>query len=237
MNHHKMHTKKRRAIDRGYGFAATGATLLLAAANGHAQSLTNYCCLDNLYVGVEAGGSFAQEVDILDGTGFNGGGGKIKFQSGWTVDGVLGYKFCDYFSAEFESGVIWNNITAIGGQQLSGVASAHLDEVPVLANGIFTYPLGNFKPFVGFGVGGAFGFFSGQDFQSLGGPATYRSMDATAIYQFEIGASYALLKNLDLGVQYRFVATSNHDWNNENITLKTSGTLAHLLEARVTWRF
>lgn len=240
MPHHFPGNPKTRApkhgmINRSHGLAAAGATLFIAAS-GHAESPAN-CPLDNLYVGADAGGSFSQNITILNDTGFNGGGGEIKFQPGWRIGGFVGYKFCDYFSAEIGCGVIWNNVTTIGIQNLSGVASAHLEEVPLIVSGTFTYPLGNFKPFIGAGIGAGFGFFSGDNFQSLGGPATYNSNDDTFLYQFEAGASYSVLKNLDLSVAYRLVGTGDHYWNNESIPLTTSGTLDHTIEAKLTWRF
>jgi opacity protein-like surface antigen len=231
----KMHSKKSGTINGRHGLAAAGATLFIAAS-GHAESLAN-CPLDNIYAGVDAGGSFQQNISILNDSGFNGGGGEIKFQPGWRIGGFAGYRFCDHFSAEISSGVIWNNITTIGIQNLSGVASARLEEVPLIVSGIYTYPVGNFKPFVGAGIGAGFGFFDGENFQPLGGPTHYRSDDTTFLYQFEIGAGYSILKNLDLSVAYRFVGTGDHYWNNGGIPLTTSGTLDHTLEAQITWRF
>lgn len=231
MSNHQMHVKKHKKIGAASGLTAAGTTLLLAAVNGHAQSL------DNLYATIDAGASLQQNVSILDGTGFSGSGGDIKFQTGWRVGADVGYRFCDYLSAEFVSGLIWNNITTIGHQDLAGVASAHLEEVPLLANGVFTYPLGNFKPYVGLGLGAVVGIFHGSDFQNLGGPPNYNDTDVTFAYQAEIGMNYSVCKNVEVGLAYRFVGTSNHQWDNESILIKTDGTMIHTIEATFTWRF
>jgi len=42
---------------------------------------------------------------------------------------------------------------------------------------------------------------------------------------------------MDLGVAYKFVGTADHNWHNNNITLKTDGTMTHTILATFTWRF
>ena len=225
--------KKRKLINSSHGIAAAGATLFLTAAHGHAQFANNF------YIGADAGGSFQQSVSIMDNTGFGGSGGDIKFQTGWNTGGYVGYKFCDYFSAQLDSGIVWNNLTVIGNQTLSGVAAAHLEEVPLLVNGIFTFPLGNFKPYAGVGVGTVFGILNGDNIPGSGPPPnpTYHDTDATFAYQVQVGLGYAVTKHIDLAVAYKFMGTTDHNWNDNNISLKTSGTMTHMLEASVTWRF
>ena len=80
-----------------------GATLLLAAASGHAQFA------DKLYFDVDGGGAFQQDIAIKNNI-FAGIPGNIKFDTGWRAGADVGYNFCKYFAAEVDAGVIWNDI-------------------------------------------------------------------------------------------------------------------------------
>jgi OOP family OmpA-OmpF porin len=206
-----------------YKATPIGAALLLAAANSHANQL---------YLGVDGGGAFQQTISIRDNSGFNGGG-NIKFNTGWRVDGDIGYGFNKYFSTELNAGLIYNQINSIGNQQGT---SAHLDEVPILINGIFTWPLGKLKPYVGVGVGVAITTFDGSNI--TGTPTgSYRDTDTTLAYQGEAGLRYSLTRHLDLGVEYKFVGTTDHKWSDNSIVLKTDGTMTHTILGTFTYRF
>lgn len=206
--------------------------MLATAMSGRAQTA------DHFYAGAEGAVAFAQNLSILDGTGFSGdGGNRIKFDTGWRVGGYVGYSFCQYFAAQVDSGVIWNNISTIGIQSLNGVSSAHLEQVPVLAEGLFTYPLGRFKPYLLAGAGSSFGIFKGSNFQSLGGPPAYDNTDTTFAYEAGLGFTYSLSKNLEVGVAYKFFGTTDHSWTADTINLKTDGSMVHTIEATLSWRF
>lgn len=226
--------KKRRTISHSHRVAAVGATALLAAMSGHAQVAD--AIASHLYIGAEGGVALAQNMAIRDGTGFNGAGGDVKFQTGWRADGYVGYNVCRYFAAQLDSGAIWNNINTIGDQPLSGVASAHLEQVPVVAEGIFRYPLGRFKPYLLGGAGADFGCFKGN-LQSLGGPPNYNDTDSTFAYEGGIGFTYSLTRHLDVGAAYKFFGTTDHGWTSGGIALKTGGTMEHTFDATLSWRF
>ena len=213
-----------------------GATLLLAAASGHAQFA------DKLYFDVDGGGAFQQDIAIKNGTGFGNPPGNVKFDTGWRAGADVGYNFCKYFAAEVESGVIWNDINMGSSPALSAIpsAKAHLEEVPLLVNGIYKFPLeGSFKPYVGVGVGGVFGIFDSSNIPGSGPGAapTYRDTDCVFAYQAEAGFKYSVSTHMDLGVAYKFVGTTDHNWHDNNITLKTDGTMTHTILATFTWRF
>lgn len=222
-----MFLNKQKIASGPYGLAAAGATLLLAATKGHAQSA------DNVFLSIGAGGAFQQDVAIQ--SGFNGVPGHIQFAPGWCITGEAGYSFSRLFSADVESGLIWNSITTVGDQSLAGIASAHLSEIPVLANGFFTYPVGHFKPYVGAGLGLAVGVFDSSNIP--GTASTFNDTDVTFAYQFQAGLKYSLSQNLELGLSYKFLGTTRHGWTDSGISLNTDGTMTHLLEANLTWRF
>jgi opacity protein-like surface antigen len=230
-----MHITKRTKMNGSCGLAAAGATLLLGASHGQAQ------VADHLYLGLEGGAAFQQDVTILDNTGFGGGSGKIKFDTGGRVGVDIGYRFSDYIAVELDPGVILNSITAVGSNNdpLPSGSSANLDEIPIVVNGVFTYPLGNFHPYAGFGLGAAIGVFESSSIPGSAFPpnSTYDDTDVTFAYQFQLGCKYALSKNVDVGFAYKFLGTTDHSWNDNNINLKTDGTATHMLEATLTWRF
>lgn len=229
--------KKHSTIKTTHGLAVAGVGAWLAAMSGHAQAADNFC--DNFYVGVESGVALAQNTSILDNTGFGGSSTTIKFQTGWRAGGYVGYNFCEYFSAQLDSGMIWNNLAAIGDQTLSSVGSAHLEQVPLLVEGVCKYPLGDFKPYVTAGLGGDFGIFDSTGIPLSGPPPNpnYHSSDTTFAYEAGLGFTYSLTKHLDLGVVYKLVGSGDHNWNANGISLKTDGIIVHTIEATVSWRF
>lgn len=223
--------KKRRTISRSHHVAAAGATVLLAAMSGRAQTAGHF------YAGADGGVALAQDASIRQADLNTGTGGDVKFDTGWRADGYLGYTCCRYFAVQLDSGVIWNRINTIGAQSLSGVASAHLEQVPVLAEGLFSYPFGKLKPYLVAGAGADFGVFNGSNFQNLGGPSNYNDTDTTFAYEGGIGITYSLTKNLDVGAAYKFVGMTDHRWNSSGFELKTDGTMEHTIMATVSWRF
>ncbi len=214
-------------MKNSYKFTFIGATLLLAASSQAGQ----------FYVGVDGGAVFQNNPGIRSGTGFGGSSGDVKFDTGWRAGGVIGYSFCNYFSTELDASVIYNRINQIGNQPLSPVgANAHLDEFPLLVNGVFTWPLGKFRPYAGIGVGAAVGNFEGNNIPGSTNPS-YRNTDVTFAYQAEVGISYTVVNHLDLGVAYKFTGTTDHDWTDNGVPLKTDGTMAQSIMGTITYRF
>lgn len=205
---------------------------LLLAANARAGEW---------YVGADGGAAFQQNISIRGNTSSFGNGGDLKFDTGWRAGADVGYSFCKYFAVELDASDIHNEINAIGPNSLSSVgANAHLDEVPLLVNGVFTWPLGNFKPYVGVGVGAALGFFDGYNIPGSyfpGANPTYRDTDCTLAYQGELGFQYSVSQRLDVGIAYKFVGTTDNDWNANNSPFKTDGTMTHTIMGTITFRF
>src|ERR1700761_3552064 len=127
-----------------YKLATVGATLLLAATGGYAQSTNGF------YVTADGGAAFPDDTGIRSGS-INSTTGDLHFDTGFRAGMEFGYKFNDCLAVELESGIIRNTINQIGIQQLSSVnASASLDQVPLLVNGILTVPIkGPVKPYIG----------------------------------------------------------------------------------------
>src|SRR6266581_2250009 len=78
---------------------------------------------------------------------------QVEYDAGVRISAAGGYQFSRYFSAEVESGILYNSIKSITG---SPSTDAGLANVPLLANAVFHIPLElNFVPYCGFGLGGS----------------------------------------------------------------------------------
>lgn len=212
--------------------AAVGTTLWMAAtAHSQAQSA------DKLYLNVNAGPAITQDASIQNSP--FGNTGNIRFDTGLRADLGLGYEVTPSFAAELETGVIWNGVHSIQNNNLSSLnASADLYQIPVLADVIYKPLHGSFQPYVGAGFGGVAGLFDSSNVPLFAPPgSSYSATDWTFAYQFEAGFKYAVSEKIELGLAYKFLATSNHDWTDSGVTLKTDGTMTHAILATFTWRF
>jgi opacity protein-like surface antigen len=52
-----------------------------------------------------------------------------------------------------------------------------------------------------------------------------------------VGISYTVVSHLELGVVYKFTGTTDHDWTDSGVSLKTDGTMTQSIMATVTYRF
>jgi opacity protein-like surface antigen len=214
---------------------------VLAAVSSQAQSTNS---TSRFFATMDGGVAWQQDARIRDNSAFLLGTGNVKFDTGFRAGATFGYNLSDTFAIALEAGVIQNDITEVGGgQKLSSFPGgrATLDQIPVLLNGVYTLPLkGAFKPYVGLGLGTVIGVFDSAHIpgsSSAIGNEKFNSTDFTVAGQVELGCKYELTKNIDLGLAYKFVATTDHDWSDNNIHLKTDGSMTHAIEATFNWRF
>jgi opacity protein-like surface antigen len=211
------------------GLTVIGSALLLAAAaQGRAQSA------DKFYLDLNLGAAVPQNTEIRSSP--LGNNGNVQYDAG--VRGVvgLGYHFTSSFTGELETGVIWNNVHSIRGNVLSSVnASADLYQIPLLADFIYTPFRGDFTPYAGVGVGGAMSYFDSSDVPLFG--ARFTDEDFSFAYQAEVGFKYSISPDIDLGLEYKFLGTTDHSWSDRGITFKTDGTMTHAILATLTWKF
>lgn len=213
----------------------SAGALALAVATSHAQPA------DKFYVAADGGAAFQEQTSIRNGNSF-ASGGDVKFNTGFRSGLVLGYNWCRSFATELDASVVHNSINTIGGDNLSAFgARADLTEIPLLANAIYTVPIkGPWKPYIGFGLGAAISRFDSANIPLSyysGGDPHYRDTDVPFAYQAVVGVKYSVLKSVDLGIAYKFIGTTGHSWNDNNITFQTEGTMTHSILATVTWRF
>jgi opacity protein-like surface antigen len=224
-------------MNNSHKMTTVGATLLLAAASGHAQ------LADKFYLDLDGGGAFQGTVSIKNNTGFNISppSGDIRFNTGYRAGLDAGFNLSKSFAVELDASIIQNTINTVGQFQLSTYgARAKLDQIPLLMNVIYRFPLKcPFKPYVGVGIGGVESIFDSSNipFSGSGATPSYNATDYTFAYQAEAGFKYSLGKHMEIGAAYKFVGTTEHTWNDNNITLQTDGTMTQSIEATFTWRF
>ncbi len=109
-----------------------------------------------LYFRGGIGPEIAHKTDVKEFFGPSSGT-QVKYDAGLRISAAGGYQFCRYFSAEVESGILYNSIKSISGPGSSGSdIDASVVNVPLLANAVFHIPLeSNFVPYCGFGFGGS----------------------------------------------------------------------------------
>jgi opacity protein-like surface antigen len=240
-----------------------GATLLLAAIHGEAQ--TNDQVQYNTppassgpgqndsnperydhpwydhrwYLDVDAGGSWTQDTWVKESP--FGSGGHIRFDAGARGDVDLGYQLNPVLAAEVESGFNWNSVRSIQGNHPDGGADANFYEVPILANLVLKPWHGPFQPYVGVGAGAAASVFDISGVTPFNNMALFGSdfndTDWTFAYQGKIGFKFAICHNVDFGLGYKFLGTTDHRWSDHGVTLKTDNTYTHAIVADLTFRF
>lgn len=212
---------------------ATVGTTLLVAATAHSEAQA----ADKLYLDINAGPAITQDTTVQQSP--FGNTGKIQFDTGLRAGLAIGYKVTPSFAAELETGVIWNGVHSIQNNTLSTLgASADLYQIPVLADVIYEPLHGSFQPYVGAGLGGVAGIFDSSNIPLFAPPgASYSATDWTFAYQLEAGFKYAVSEKVELGLAYKFLATTDHSWTDSGVTFKTDGTMTHAILATFTWRF
>jgi opacity protein-like surface antigen len=224
-----MNLNYQKSVKPPLGLAIAGAALMFANA-GQAQDTNRF------YLDGKVGVALPQDTSIQ--TSPFGNSGTIHFDPGIRADLGLGCNLCASFAVELESGVVWNSIHQIGSNRLSIFnASADLYQIPVIVNGIYKFPLhGNFKPYVGVGVGAVGGLFEGSSIPATTS-SSYSDLDFTFAYQGTLGFKYSVCKHAEVGLAYEFLGTTDHEWSDQGVTFKSDGTMTHSLMATLTWKF
>jgi len=209
------------------------AVLLAATTQIHAQSTNKW------YVGADAGVALTQNLGITQSPfGYDG---DVKFDTGVRGGLTLGYEIKPCLSVELQAGLVENDVSAIHGNNLSAGANASLYQIPVLVNAIYKPLHGAFQPYLGVGAGFEAGIFDISGITpasnvSLFAPS-FNDSDLTFAYQAQAGFTYSLCSHCAVGVAYKFLGTTEHNWSSNGNQLKTDGILTHAIVASLTWKF
>ena len=177
--------------------------------------------------------------------------GETKFRPGERIDLKVGYNVKSWWATELEAGYIYNGISSIGSEPVSGVG---FTQFPIMANVIFSRLVSRgWSVYAGAGLGGIVsqwncgikGPIRGFPYPpTFGLGATDTETDCVFGYQAIAGIKYVLSGNWDFSVGYQFLATTaGHDWkvNNWNFpgnnTITMDSTMSHSIVAALTFTF
>ena len=172
------------------------------------------------YVSVGAGVFTVPDSKLYDSSGATGPW-QISYDTGYSVNGAVGYEFGANVRTEFEAAyrhADTNSLTPLGGgfHYKSDISLASL-----LANFFYDVKLSHgFTPYLGGGLGVAFVDIKKGNVivvSPLGGYNTSNSSDTVFAYQIGAGVTYALTPKVSLDAGYRYFATN--DIHNKDLTM------------------
>ena len=192
-----------------------------------------------LYFRGGIGPEIAHKTDVKEFFGPSSGT-QVKYDAGLRISAAGGYQFSKYFSAEVESGSLYNSIKSITG---SPSTDASLVNVPLLANAVFHIPLeSNFVPYCGLGFGGSTSVLNIDHATIAGRPLEGDDADFVWAAQAFAGFRYEFNDRMGVGFGYKFLATGQPSWDVFSFTagsgeLRFDNARTHSFLAQFTLRF
>jgi opacity protein-like surface antigen len=153
------------------------------------------------------------------------GTGMLKFDPGVRLDVAGGYQFTRWLGADLEIGLIFNAARATS---LDGAAenSLYMMQVPIMANVICSIPLrSRLHPFLGAGAGAV--STSLENFDLLSN--AHSGQDVTFGLQGFAGIHYEISPRMELGLEYKFMGTTEHKFESLGGTQTQSLSLSFSL--------
>jgi opacity protein-like surface antigen len=177
------------------------------------------------YLSLDGGVSRCQDAIVQDG---NGNSSQVEFDTGLRFDLRFGARSPQGWSGEIDLGVLYHRLKTNplnpGGGKLS------LYQVPIMLDAGYSLRLiGPLRLNLGGGIGPVFGVLSGDGASLIGA-----SSDLSFGYQGFGGLSYALSHRVDIGLTYKYLGTTTHDWGSG---IEMDGTRTHALVAALTFKF
>jgi len=199
-----------------------------------ASAIVALACLaigSNLYAGVsfEGGITVVEDTTIHDGSDTPA---KVSFEPGFRLDLKVGGTFTNGLGLDVDFGLIYNQMKVNPLSTESGTLDFY--QIPMMLEVTYTLPrLGSFRAYLGCGIGAVYGIFAGDGTGLLGFDS-----DLAFGYQATAGLKYALSDDLEIGVAYRFLGTSEHELDSGfGSVIKMDGTLTHALLATISLKF
>jgi opacity protein-like surface antigen len=134
-------------------------------------------------------------------------GSKVRFHPGVRFGVGGGYYVTDWFSTEFETGVMANDINTITDATR---VDATFSNVPFLVNARFQCPRFDLlNPYFGGGVGGAVSVLDVDRIDRAGFRDSGTVSDGVFAYQAFAGLRYRINDNMGVSLEYHYFATSS----------------------------
>jgi opacity protein-like surface antigen len=193
------------------------------------------------YAGADAGGLLTLDTSVKEFVGPTPGA-KMELDPGFRLGLHGGYRLCDWFSVEGETGIMGNTIKSITGANIDGDAT--LANVPFMVNARFELPHGKcpITPYFGGGAGGSATVLSFDRHIDFNGTRLHGTdSDVVAAYQAFGGIRYAINDHMDVGVEYHYFATTGASYSVDNIgapnKIGLAGVQSHAITAAFNYRF
>lgn len=194
------------------------SALLLFPSMAHAQSAND--SLKGFYGDVRFGGAFLTSSDN-EGPGLTSNLTiESDYDPGFVGEGAFGYEFGGGLRAELALGFATSDVdeltiendggigNAFGVGSLNGLSVSGEGEVEgmtFMLNGYYAFDLGNLRPYLGVGVGGA---YVSADISALG-EKIVDDNDTVFAYQGIAGLEYAISDDVRIGLRYSYFATQD----------------------------
>jgi OmpA-OmpF porin, OOP family len=154
----------------------------------------------NFYAAIRGGPGWTPET--VDGrTGFED---PAEYKTGFTGSGAVGYMFPFGLRTEGEFGFLYAPYKSEAGVDIGGSAKSYL----LMANlyyDVRTSFLGPFKPYVGFGLGGARVNYDQEFINFVGVKSSVDDWRTAFAWQARAGIGYELNRLFDVSLGYRYV--------------------------------
>lgn len=214
-----------------FAVTATCACASLAALTLNAAEENRF------YARVDVGGTWTPETELKEFFGSSGGGRKVKFDPGARFGISGGYQFCDWFSAEAQTGAMVSSLDTITG---ASRVDATFANVPFLLNARFQLPThSRFTPYIGGGAGMSITTLDADPI-SLNG-RTLKGDDASAVFAYQgfAGIRYELTEKMGLALEYHYFGTTDPSWDARHASghLKFGGIETHALTVAFDYKF
>jgi opacity protein-like surface antigen len=196
----------------------------------------------NVYRGwLEAGPLFSDNTELHSFPG-TAGSSKLSLDTGFRVGLGADYTLSPYLSFGWEIGVLGSSVDKASGLE---EMDALITQVPFLVSLALRYENETgFTPFISLGVGGATTAISVDEARSSTTIAEGSDYDFVFAWQAAGGLKYQFRSGLELGVLYKYLWTSDAEWELDddvagtgNPKLEMDGICSHAVLAFVSYRF
>jgi opacity protein-like surface antigen len=212
-------------------YSLTIASTLLLASQAHCADVV-FGAGSGFYAAANVRGNFMDDADLKR-VG-SSTGGKIRFDDGAGFGVRGGFRFCEWFALEGETGFTGNSVKSMTGASVD----ADFLQVPFMANALFSFPNTiNLFPYVGAGVGGTASIFD-ADHITVGNTTAVGSESATSFsYQFFAGLEYKITEQISVGAFYNYRTVDGPEWDRSSFLIETGEIRNHSLGVSATFRF
>ncbi len=162
---------------------------------------------EGFYLGIGGGVTWLSDSDFS--TAPLGLNGTLDHDTGYGIIGQIGYAFGNGFRVELEPGYRRTSTDTLHGGNLGGSFSTdgHVEALSGMVNVLYEYPTGTpISPYIGAGIGVA---HLKLDTKAASVSTVIDDSDTQFAYQGIVGASWELMPNWRLALDYRYFATTD----------------------------